>query len=307
VEANCNETLPIFPTTGGRADAGYVFHRQTFTNLDRGKMADGVNLPSQKIKMWYPEYMAALTENFPHLNNAPIHEAVLELRGDIVWTWDKTKLTEALKLRLPDYPLQRLLQKFEGEVMFKVDPKGSSSPGVPSHPVLEFNGIRVDSADKLHIAQFRRDAFAFSRLRPYANFTQLIGEASRVWTIYEELMKPTQIHRVGMRFINQIPLKSPEFEILLRNPPRPPEALGDAPFVAFTHQDSFAVNGKYTVKVVCTIQPKVLLVDIDVATMGSFRSSTRDAFVLCDEMRALKNKVFFSVLSDEAIEEFKCL
>ncbi|MCH7551913.1 DNA topoisomerase 4 subunit A [Patescibacteria group bacterium] len=70
-------------------------------------------------------------------------------------------------------------------------------------------GLKLHSNDNLHIVQFNKGAFIFSRLKPYANWEQFSQEALRLWAIYCELLKPSEVRRIGLRFINRISIKQP--------------------------------------------------------------------------------------------------
>ena len=65
----------------------------------------------------------------------------------------------------------------------------------------------------MHIAQFNKDAFVFSRLNPYEDWERFSGEALRLWGIYCELLKPSEVRRVGLRFINRVVVKQTRVEL----------------------------------------------------------------------------------------------
>lgn len=249
-------------------------------------------------------------EEFPHLSRAPIVEATLEFRCRAEATWDESVILEQFKALLPDYPLALAQRAFQQQFQF-----GVNQPAQGAYQDLGLKGFRLQSKGNLQITQFNRDGFVFSRLQPYESWLQFNAEAFRLWEIYAELARPTQIQRLGLRFINRINL-SPQQESLghyLVAPPQTPEGLS-FPFITFLHHDSFAVPGKpYIVNVVKTVQPQqnggvappALIFDIDVFSDQPFVLEAGTMSQRVADMRWLKNKFFFGNITSGALETFK--
>jgi uncharacterized protein (TIGR04255 family) len=251
-----------------------------------------------------------VTERFPHLPNAPIVEAVIEVRGRAEEPWEESAIQTQLKKQLPDYPQVASHREFQHEVKM--------APGQePQQTLLDlgWKGLRLQSADKLHIAQFNRDGFVFSRLRPYESWEQLIDEGMRLWKIHREIARPSEVQRLGLRFINRIllPPKYVDFEDYLKAPPKPPDGL-DLPFHGFFHNETLAVPGyPYAINIIRTIQQPQppdhdrigIILDNDVFTVGSFEFQQEELERRLAEMRWLKNKAFFGIISDKALATFQ--
>ncbi|MFH0937822.1 MAG: TIGR04255 family protein [Planctomycetota bacterium] len=163
-----------------------------------------------------------MSEKFLHLTHAPIVEAVIEIRARTQISWDQNAIAAWLKPRLPDYPIAHMQNEFHAEVTF--EPQGITKQ---NHCNLGLKGVRFQSADKLHVAQFNRDGFVFSRLQPYENWRQLRSEAIRLWALHCELAKPADIQRLGLRFINRILVMAEKIQLeeYLRIPPQSPPNL----------------------------------------------------------------------------------
>ncbi len=160
-----------------------------------------------------------LTESFPLLARAPIVEAVVELRARAQAEWKESILREQLAARLPEYPELAAQREMHFEATI-------SSEGSYEQPRRDaWRGVRATSADKLHIAQFNRDGFALSRLEPYQDWDQFQGEALRLWQIHADLAKPTEVQRLGVRFINRIamPVEGKKLREVLTGPPQCPQ------------------------------------------------------------------------------------
>ena len=138
-----------------------------------------------------------LAETFPHLSKAPIVEAVIDIRVVPSVKWDEICLQSDLKQRLPDFPKVEPLR----EARYQLTIGKQNNPTVED---LGCVGFKCQSSDNLHIAQFNKEAFVFSRLKPYLDWAQLRQEALRLWAIYFELLKPREVIRIGLRFINCI-------------------------------------------------------------------------------------------------------
>ncbi|HEX7723194.1 MAG TPA: TIGR04255 family protein [Pyrinomonadaceae bacterium] len=250
------------------------------------------------------------TESFPHLSKAPIVEAAFDIRARAELPWEEKAIAEQLKQRLPEYPVTLAQHAFQQDFQF-----GPNQPAQGTYQESGLKGFRLQSGDNLHITQFNRDGFVFSRLAPYESWEYFSSELFRLWDIYADLAGPSQIHKLGLRFINRIKL-SPEHQDLRYYLVVPPLTAPELhlPFVAFLHQDTFAIPRlPYFVNIVKTIQLQqdlgavgpALIVDIDVSSEQPFALEDGILKDRVAEMRWLKNKFFFGNITPEAVEAFR--
>lgn len=246
-----------------------------------------------------------LKEEFPHLSKAPIIEAVLEIRLVSSVKWDVTSLQNELKQRLPDFPKVETLRKAKVQIA----PLGKL--GNSAFEDIGCVGLKLHSNDNLHIVQFNKDAFVFSRLKPYANWEQFSQEALRLWAIYCELLKPSEVRRIGLRFINRISIKQPTLELsdYYKYPPASIEEL-NWPLTGYMHHDVIQVpETAYSVNVIKTVQNVPgdigLLLDIDVFMQSHFAYNELRIIEFIEDMRWVKNKIFFGSLTEKLIKELK--
>lgn len=256
----------------------------------------------------FPHISIDLSEKFPHLRNAPIVEAVIDFRARFQEPWDHDKVRQRLGSALPDYPI------VDGQRGFRANIKaGDASVPTATTQDLGWSGLVVRSTDKLQVANFRPEGLVFSRLAPYADWALFSAEALRLWNLMCQILTATAVGRLGLRFINrvEVPL-SGRFKDYLTVPPRGPVGF-ELPFAGFFHADTFAVPGHtYVVNLRRTMQshassvpPKtVFIVDIDVSTTHAADDQVGFQRKL-DEMRWLKNKVFFGSISADLIEGYK--
>lgn len=250
------------------------------------------------------------SEVFTHLSKAPIVEAVIEVRAQAESPWDESLITQQLKAKLPDYPNVQSQRQFMSEVKVGL---GQKAEGEIQD--LGWKGLRCESADKLHITQFNRDGFLFSRLQPYDSWEQFCSEGLRLWQLYMDFAKPTEVQRLGLRFINRMILAAgDELEDYLQILPQKPNGLEDLSIGSFFHHEVLGIPGyPYAVNIRRTIQPPDkptdtefgLILDIDVFTIGPFPNESGIIERCLTEMRWLKNKVFYGSISPKAMEKFK--
>lgn len=244
-----------------------------------------------------------LAETFQHLSKAPIVEAAIDIRIVPSVKWDETSLQRELKQRLPDYPK---IVPLRG-ARFEINAKKLLNPAVEDFGCVS---LKLHSGDNLHIAQFNKDAFVFSRLKPYENWEQFSAEALRLWGIYYELLKPKQVTRIGLRFINRISIKQEKVELAdyYKYPPVLKEL--NWTLAHYLHHDVMQVpETSYRVNLIKTVQNVPgeigLILDIDVFTGEGFEYNELHLRRFLKEMRWVKNKMFFSSLTDRVIQELK--
>lgn len=256
-----------------------------------------------------------LTESFPLLARAPIVEAVIEIRARAEAPWEERAITESLKTRLKDYP--GVLSGRAVQVKMEVSlPGAQAGPAGPAKQLVDdmgWRGLRCESADKHQIAQFNRDGFVFSRLAPYESWDQFQREGLRLWQLHRELAQPTEVQRLGLRFINRIttPQEVLRLEDYLEAPPKAPREV-DLPFASFLHHDTLTVPGySYGINITQTVQPPQgpeaggLILDIDVFTTQPFNLDGDKLERYLSEMRWLKNKMFFGSITQKVLEAIK--
>lgn len=257
-----------------------------------------------------PPFRIDLTEKFPRLAHAPIAEAVIEMRARAEVSWEEPEIRNQLDSLLSTYPHIESQREYEHALQM-----GPGQDMMQTHRDLGWRGLRCESSDHVHIAQFNHDGFVFSRLHPYDHWEQFYAEAMRLWKIYQDLAGPSAIQRLGLRFINRIelPIDGPGPDDYLR---MSSEVLAGMPLsrAGFFHRDVLAVPGyPYIVTIVRTVQPIQvtgnkgfgLLLDIDVFSTEPF--DLRDDLLSqrLIEMRWLKNKAFFGSITEQALESFQ--
>ncbi len=248
-------------------------------------------------------------EEFPSLERAPSIEALIHWQASPSKVLDQATLRDELTRYLPDYPI---CQPQHGiEIAAFGTPDGTSEV---SHRT-QWNGFRIQD-EKHHVAQFTQTGVVFSRLEPYEKWESFQAEAMRFWDIFLEIAVPTTIQQLGVRYINRIFLDSNENPATYLRIMRSALADLELPTESFFYQDTYQIPGyPYHVKWVRTIQTQpsasvdylrqALIIDIDVFTTDEFIASDRESLIKhLHEMRWIKNKIFFSCITQTALKQF---
>jgi uncharacterized protein (TIGR04255 family) len=249
-----------------------------------------------------------LKKKFFHLPSAPIAEAVIHWRARATNPWQQDPVREQLTARLSNYPKCEPIRELQ--IHAEIDTEGAKTQTRRE----SFLGYRLTSADNLYIAQFTRDGLVFSRLKPYSEWESFSKEALRLWQFFLDLADPSEVQRLGVRFINQIPVKQvSDIGKILKRPPKCLDALG-LPLSGFFYQSIHDVpDHPYGIRVAQTIQPPSppdseefqFILDIDVFTEGAFEVKEEILREHLPRMRLLKDEAFFGLLKPKAIDAFK--
>lgn len=263
------------------------------------KRKQGMNQRAPKLDM---------KDRFPHLAAAPIVEAAIQWVARASKPFTPKELQGQLAERLAGYPECRPQHQLELQAQLSAD--GSATQVSRD----TWRGFRLTSADKVQIVQFTRDGVVFSRLTPYQDWNTFVSEARRVWEVFLNLAAPSEVQRLGVRFINRIKSdKLVGIGRLLSAPPKGLEQHG-LPMSGFLYRNTYEAPGlPFSVNVVQTAQPPAppevegfgLILDIDVFTRQAFPVDDDILNEYLPKMRWLKNKVFFSVMSKPAINSFR--
>lgn len=240
-----------------------------------------------------------------HLSRAPITEALLDLRAVLAGDFDVKGLEEIYDAIRDRYPKkdERRVDEFE----FIVKP-GEDPRALPKRKGI--HGYFFKSADDKRIVQCRRDGFTFNWLKPYETWEAFRNEARELWGIYCQSARPTSITRIALRYINRlaIPLPLRDFSDFLTASPKVPTALpqGVTSFLSrvVIHDPSTSANAVITQAMEAVVTPEVvpIVLDIDVYREVAFPAESEDIWAIFEQLRHLKNKVFFESVTENTLE-----
>ncbi|OGC02679.1 hypothetical protein A2V82_09410 [candidate division KSB1 bacterium RBG_16_48_16] len=224
-------------------------------------------------------------------------------------------MREKLELQLSDYPNARAEYSQMHQVQF--------GPGQQSRVAMQdlgWQGLTFTSPDRKQIVKFQKQLFSFSRLAPYPDWKTFKNEALRLWSLHRTLTSPLDVQRLGVRFINRIPLpndftkkKHVRINNYFRRFSIGVEGFNMNP-EGFLHHEILAVPGnKYAMNIIKTIQPAgtqgtneaALILDIDVYAVAPFAPKDEEINSRLQEMDWLKNKVFFGTITKQLQEQLR--
>ena len=244
--------------------------------------------------------------DYPNLPNAPIQEALVDLRCKLPDGLGVSAFDD-LRAKLADsYPDQKPRRVFQAQ--FGV--RGEEAFVATEDAVVD--GYLLKTADGKKFAQFRLDGFTYNWLRPYDSWKSLRQEAMSLWEDYVSVVTPEEVTRIALRYINRFSIELPaELNTILRVPPElPPEIpSGIAQFLFRWIVDDPETNARCHITQSSEDSKEAnhtdIIVDIDCFVMGTPGFPLEDLWDRLDELRVLKNRIFFNSLTPEALEMFK--
>ncbi len=178
--------------------------------------------------------------------------------------------------------------------------------GAASSGDLRDVGFLLTTEDKRRAVQLRIDGLRFSRLNSYDGWESFRDEARALWSQYRGLTNPNGLERIGVRFINRIPI--------------PPIAnlkhyLKTGPEIASSLEQNLSnlfmrvvvpVDAKTRVVVTELIDerqtPSSVVLDIDAIGTGPLEVDDSAVWAEADRLRDIKNRFFFESVTDKVIE-----
>ena len=239
-----------------------------------------------------------------HYPNAPITEAVIDIQLTSQVSSDQlAKVNDGQG----DYPTSDQLNATSGAMLF--GPSANTFTTSTSQPI----GFISRSNDNLHIYQARTNGFTFSRLAPYPHWSVLRSEARKLWKPYRDLVKPTSITRVALRYVNRIdiPLPVNDFADYLRTHPVVSSELPQGLFGYFMQLVLPLPEIKGTAIINQTIIPPhvpnvvSIVLDIDINRMTDIPQDDDSLWLLFEQLRNTKNHVFEACITDKTRSLFQ--
>ena len=252
-----------------------------------------------------PRSRLARMETQRHYANAPITEAVIDLRVELP---THTTVADLEKLQAGEkeaYPTKLDLNFVTGQM--KVGPQVSAS--TTTKPV----GYLFKSGDERQVFQGRLDGFTMSRLAPYECWETFRDEARRLWNVYRGAVSPQRVVRVAVRYTNRIdiPLPLRDFKDYLRTVPEVstdlPQGLAGYFMRLDIPMEDIRSRCLLNEAIIEPAAPNVVsvVVDIDVLRTEALPTEEEDIWAFFEKLRIKKNSVFEACITDKARELFQ--
>ncbi len=246
-----------------------------------------------------------------HLPNAPITEALIDLRVKNSDAQSLERSLNTLKERLGErFPHVQAGRGVQTGFEFRMDEVIGSQVKDTG-----FTSYVLSSQDRLSVVQFRVDGFTYNRLHPYTSWEEIFPQALELWRLYVETARPEVVARAGLRYINhiRIPLPIEDFRRYLSAPPN----LPDAPEGTLYHISGFLTSvaiadprTELEAAVTQAIEPDmpanavVVILDIDAFKVKDFKPLGEKLFTTVEELRVMKNNIFFGSITEETLRLF---
>jgi uncharacterized protein (TIGR04255 family) len=253
--------------------------------------------------------------------NPPITEAILDITVNVDKNFDHTRLLDIHEDIKEDFPTYQKKMAFKGGIEFNLE-----NPDEIINPQLlsisnKPEGYIFISEDEKRIIQAKLNGFTFSKLKPYKGWEKFYKEAYQLWQKYAEITSPTQVTRLGLRYVNQIMIPA-EGDVELNNYmkilPGIPNDLavtmeGYFMQVRVCHpeyQPSRAIINQTIAEVMDNEKGKQvypLIFDIDVFQEVNLEANDHETIksIFEGNLRWLRNEIFFKSITETAKELFK--
>lgn len=240
-----------------------------------------------------------------HLSNAPIAEAIIDLRVKLPPGFQVKELSP-LKETLHDrYPNAKERRLFAGELGVEAGKPFAKPPEAKG-----IDGYVFKSADNKSVVQFNKAGFTFSRLRPYTCWEAVLSEAKALWEIYVSKTSPELVTRIATRYINQlnIPFPISDFAQYLTAPPNIPDTLPQAVSHFLTRVVIHDTEPDITANITQALEKTpaspasdhiTIILDIDVFKHKEGGFSESDIWSTFEQLRDLKNRIFFDSITEK--------
>ena len=245
---------------------------------------------------------------YSHLSRAPIVEGLIDIlvkpRSDLSID-DLFRLSEKLKSK---YPEVKALHTIQADVQIEQGQKASQSVATA------LIGYRLERKDLPFVLMLRVNGLTISRLKPYDDWSNLLGEAKLIWADYVSICRPEAITRVATRYINRIelPIEGLDFDDYLAAPPYIPKDLNGMLSEFLVRLVLPDVPSGASIALVQALEgPNIqknvvpVIIDIDVFKSVDLDLSSNDLWELLGKLRDLKNRTFFSSITPKTLELLK--
>jgi len=246
----------------------------------------------------------------PHLTNAPIKEALIDIQATLPDSFDISTVKDAFLAKVSPLGYSKVQDIRQIEIH-----GGRENQQVFSGSRETLIGYRFENSEGTKVIQVRTNGFTFSHLQPYARWDGFQSETTQFWNVFSELFKPTDIRRVATRFINLIKLANPYTEVAelkksFNEAPTLPEIIKGkmqhciSRFV-ITQEDTGITSVITRAFEKATQEDSHIVLDIDV--FKEFQSGVDESKILeiLPKLRELKNQIFFECLTKETIGRFQ--
>lgn len=237
--------------------------------------------------------------------NAPITEAVFDIRVKEQSDRDVEKLQQVPQELRDSYPIQRKRNRYQSQFSFQADNPVQASTN------SQLEGFIFSNKANNRLVQFRINGFSYNALKPYDNWDNFSTEAIRLWQVYKNALGNFKIEAIALRYINRIELPLPidSFADYLTYVPPIPDALPKI-LDRFFMQVEIPLENKRTnviltetieqvQKLNSNIERLPFLLDIECSRLLDQQIEEKEMIKWFNELRVIKNDIFESCITNK--------
>lgn len=247
-----------------------------------------------------------MSNKYPHLNNAPIVEALIDIKYKLSDNFDLNLFKKFAEKKQSIFKTSKLIRELEAEII-----RGEEINKL-SHKD-ELVGYRLISNDGKKILGLQKKNFTFSILKPYTNWKDLVNQAKEYWTKINKIIEAEHIHRVAVRYINNLNIKPPinEFSDYLTSPPTIHPNLPQAVSSFLTRIVLPNPEKKITAIITQSLtsgdysKSVPIILDIDVFQINNKGYNELEIWQTLEIIRDYKNDIFFNSITKRQLEVYK--
>lgn len=247
-----------------------------------------------------------MTVVYPQLNQAPITEALLDIR---------VERSEAVSLERLQAFTQKVQAVFPEQRQIKTIEAHFPEPNTADVPVRrdEINGFIHWNTDKTRAVQARLDGFSVNHVREkYTQWAALRDEARGLWEEYLRIVAPKSMVRCALRYINRLEVSSAtnipdvlktRIEIASTLPQQ------NAGFLFKTQipfdENRQAIITQASAPNLIDSTKLFIIFDIDVFSNKALSIGDESVWEEFSILREIKNRCFFESLQEKTVEVYK--
>jgi uncharacterized protein (TIGR04255 family) len=241
---------------------------------------------------------------YPTLKNAPITEAVIDLRVGSSLSITSDLLQRCRDELAPSFPKIEEQRKVEG--LFELIDGGGVRQSMSDHGIRR---LVMKSEDRGEAVIISDTEFAFSKLRPYTDWAHVFSSAKEFWAIYARCLKVEVLTRLAVRYINHFAIpRGSSLSDYLEAPAGLPVGVGvvevQEVFGRLALRDPRTDIDSVVLQAISFASGEATVVlDIDASLSGSF-AATEEIWSHFEELRSAKNRIFFGSITRHAEREF---
>ena len=243
-------------------------------------------------------------ENFEVFKNAPIKEAIFDIRIN-PQPLERVNKMDILKEQFKnDFPVVKPIQIFEKKITF--------GEQISQSETSQLVGFQLWATNQNELHTIRLDGFSYNKLQPYANGEEAIHKTLSGWKTYKSVFTDIETNRLSVRNINVIEFKSSRVDLddYFEKSPDVPSRLAQRNIINFFWRFTLQFeeeNAFCDVIMRPDFGPQGLSVVLDIDAHKPVTSNATEADIIEEFslLRSVKDQVFFGLIKPKCAELFR--